>query len=309
MVDFINHCAEDLWPRVHELTVLGINHEQQHQELFLTDIKHVFASNPLKPSYCSPPAADGEVIAETTLIPIEGGLHEIGADDVAFAYDNEFPRHQVYLEDFGIHSHVVACGEYLEFIESGGYRDHTLWLSDAWALLEETKWGAPLYWRNADGVWRIMTLSGERDLDPAEPVCHVSFYEAAAYARWRGKRLPTEAEWEVAADKLSESASRGTMLEDRVFHPQKPSNASVKAHSLIGNVWEWTQSGYLPYPGYSQSRDALGEYNGKFMNNQYVLRGGSCATPRNHIRTTYRNFFQAEKRWQFTGIRLAENLK
>ncbi len=316
MEGFIENCPENIWPRVEQLTLLGINHEQQHQELFLTDIKHIFASNPLKPAY-------SESVAESSasqgigmsggnggakFLQVEGGLHEIGAKPQPFAYDNEFPRHKVYLEDFAIRSHLVTCGEFLEFIEDGGYRDHNLWLSDAWALLDQSGWEAPLYWRNADGVWRIMTLQGERDLDKDEPVCHVSFYEAAAFARWKGKRLPTEAEWEVAEEKLGNSGKRGALLEDRVFHPRVEQRDGNSPQSLIGNVWEWTQSGYLPYPGYTQSRDALGEYNGKFMNNQYVLRGGSCATPMSHIRPTYRNFFQAEKRWQFTGIRLAENL-
>jgi ergothioneine biosynthesis protein EgtB len=311
MVTLINNCSDSLWPQVRELTILGINHEQQHQELFLTDIKHIFASNPLKPAYMLSSSAELRAASANSsashFIEIAGGLHEIGARDSLFSYDNESPRHKVYLEDFGISSHLVTCGEFLEFIESGGYRDATLWLADAWTLLEETEWGAPLYWKRVDGIWQIMTLAGERELNPDEPVCHVSFYEAAAYARWKGRRLPTEAEWEVAAEKLIGSAGTGTLLEDRLFHPTASGASKGTAQSLIGNVWEWTQSGYLPYPGYSQARDALGEYNGKFMNNQYVLRGGSCATPRSHIRTTYRNFFQPEKRWQFTGIRLAQN--
>lgn len=307
MVEFIRSCPDDLWPRVRDLTVLGINHEQQHQELFLTDIKHIFASNPLRPAYQEVSNQEAGSSSELVFHAVEGGLHEIGAHDVPFAYDNESPRHQVYLEDFGIASRPVTCGEFLEFIESGGYAEVTLWLSDAWALLQEIEWRAPLYWRKVDGGWRIMTLFGERDLDLNEPVCHVSFYEAAAYARWKGKRLPTEAEWEVAERALRDAAVDGTLLDDRHYHPTSTGNAKDRIYSLIGNVWEWAQSGYLPYPGYDQARDALGEYNGKFMNNQYVLRGGSCATPRSHIRPSYRNFLQADKRWQFSGIRLAEN--
>ncbi len=309
MVELINSVSESQYSKFEQLVVLGMNHEQQHQELFVTDIKHIFSQNPLYPVYMQ-----REVVPENSsrpaikFIPFEGGVFEIGANGNGFAYDNEYPRHKTLLNDFSLSNRLVTCGEYLEFIKDKGYENHHLWLSDAWAVIEDENWRHPLYWQPTDNGWQIMTLSGLRPLDLQEPVCHVSFYEAAAYARWADKRLPTEAEWEVASQKAQHIP--GNLLDDSTFHPTAkngdPNLKNDTIQSLVGDVWEWTNSAYLPYPGYRQTKDALGEYNGKFMSNQMVLRGGSCATPRDHIRTSYRNFFQPEKRWQFTGIRLAE---
>jgi ergothioneine biosynthesis protein EgtB len=298
-------------PEVAYLVELGINHEQQHQELLITDVKHIFANDPSRPIYKE--RSYQPVTADTTNLvfhAISGGMYEIGASDPPFAYDNEFPRHRVFLDDFRIANRTVTCGEYLEFMEDNGYGDHRLWLSDGWNAVNERGWKAPMYWEKQGDDWMVMTLSGFRLIDPNEPVCHVSYYEAAAFARWADKRLPTEAEWEVAAEAKISSDTPGGFLDDQFFHPVScrcsTKDERTQFHALLGNVWEWTGSAYLSYPGYRQSRDALGEYNGKFMSDQMVLRGGSCATPQNHIRTTYRNFFQCDKRWQFTGIRLAE---
>lgn len=313
IVKLINEIDESKFEEVRKLIVLGMNHEQQHQELLVTDIKHILASNPLHPAYLEQPVSAPDAPLEAArFLSFEGGVQEIGAEESGFAYDNEYPRHRVYLNDFNLCSRPVTCGEYREFIEDNGYGDHRLWLSDGWDTLHREGWQAPLYWVKSDEDWKIMTLAGMRSLDPNEPVCHVSYFEAAAFARWAGKRLPTEAEWEVAAMTQSFDRASGHFLENRSFHPSrmKPDDRPDDdiLYSLFGDVWEWTGSAYLGYPGYKWTRDALGEYNGKFMNAQMVLRGGSCATPRDHIRPTYRNFFQSEKRWQFTGIRLAEDL-
>lgn len=316
MVRFLAEAPVDTLPRISALTTLGINHEQQHQELLITDIKHIFASNPLRPVYRErDPLGTIGTSSPHEFIPVRGGIVEIGAADGGFSYDNETPRHKIYLPDFRLGSRPITNREYLEFINDRGYSDHHLWLSDGWDTLKREGWRAPLYWEETSDGWMQMTLAGLRPVHPDEPVTHVSFYEAAAFARWAGCRLPTEAEWEIAATQAAEpdgnpDARRkevsGVFVEDSLFHPQ-PTQAHQRVFaSLFGNVWEWTQSAYLPYPGYVQTRDALGEYNGKFMNNQRVLRGGSCATPRDHIRASYRNFFQPEKRWQFTGIRLAQ---
>ena len=313
VVKLINEIDESKLPEVRKLIILGMNHEQQHQELLVTDIKHILASNPLLPAYVDRPAAPLETpLARSGYLSFEGGVHEIGAQEGGFAYDNEFPRHREYLKDFNLCSRPVTCGEYLEFIDDNGYGDHRLWLSDGWDTLHREGWHAPLYWMKGEDGWQIMTLVGPRAIDPSEPVCHVSYFEAAAFARWASKRLPTEAEWEVAAMTQSFDRASGYFLENRAYHPsrlndEKNSDEDV-LYSLFGDVWEWTGSAYLGYPGYQWTRDALGEYNGKFMNAQMVLRGGSCATPRDHIRPTYRNFFQSDKRWQFSGIRLAEDL-
>jgi len=295
--------------QVNPLVELGIHHEQQHQELLVTDIKHIYGSNPLRPVY---PTVDngGKAVAVPQCparpLDVSGGVYDIGAPGEGFAWDNERPRHRVILEDFQLMHRPVSCGEYLDFIRDRGYQNPLLWSSDGWDTVMRDKWDSPLYWENQDGLWHLWTLAGLRPLSPHEPVCHVSFYEAAAFARWAGQRLPTEQEWEVAAS-LAHPAASGCFLEDRSFHPtsfQQDDDSGGLLH-MLGNVWEWTNSAYLPYPGYRQERGPLGEYNGKFMINQMVLRGGSCATPNSHIRTSYRNFFQCEKRWQFTGIRLA----
>jgi len=299
---------EGTFSQVSPLVELGLQHEQQHQELLITDIKHILGSNPLRPVYCTSGKNGNSVGASETparLLDVSGGIHVIGAPAEGFAWDNERPRHRVILEDFQLMNQPVSCGEYLDFIRDRGYQNALLWLSDGWDAVCREGWEAPLYWENNEGQWHIWTLSGLQTLNPYEPVSHVSFYEAAAFARWAEKRLPTEEEWEVAAS-LPGSHASGSFLEDRTFHPTRSLqyNRSDGFLQMLGNVWEWANSAYLPYPGYQRERGPLGEYNGKFMINQMVLRGGSCATPQSHIRRSYRNFFQCEKRWQFSGIRL-----
>ena len=308
--DFMDQVTEDQWPEVAGLIELGIHHEQQHQELFVYDIKHILACNPLRPVYREPDTKGEAAFApDLKWIDFEGGLHQIGAEPGGFAYDNEFPRHQVFTRDFKLANHPVTCGEYLEFIRDGGYQKALLWLSDGWARVQDENWRAPLYWEGDGEDLQVITLRGRKPVDPHEPVCHVSYFEATAFARWAGKRLPTEAEWECAAQAQKTPCECGSWLESETFHPVAVKHTDTGApdtlHSMFGDVWEWTQSAYLPYPGYVQTFDALGEYNGKFMSNQMVLRGGSCATPRNHYRNTYRNFFQPEKQWPITGFRLA----
>jgi ergothioneine biosynthesis protein EgtB len=302
MVRLIDCMPDQQWPDVAFRATLGIHHEQQHQELLLTDIKHIFASQPLCPVYqdtgrgvsAPPPAPAWHEFA--------GGLYEIGHAGEAFCYDNETPRHRVYLEDFRLASRPITNGEYLEFMADDGYRRPEYWLSEGWRTVRERSWEAPLYWEYGDGGWRHMTLAGMRAVDEHEPVCHVSYYEADAYARWAGRRLPTEAEWEVAARQATVTGNlQGT---DR-YHPMAAQGAGMR--QLYGDVWEWTQSPYVAYPGFRPLAGTLGEYNGKFMCNQIVLRGGSCATPAGHIRASYRNFFYPADRWQFSGIRLADD--
>jgi ergothioneine biosynthesis protein EgtB len=291
---------------------LGLNHEQQHQELALTDIKHAFFSNPLHPAYC---ASSGAVKTE---LPPAGppwhafgsGLAEIGCAPHAtnptdFCFDNETPRHKVYLEAFQIAKRMVTCHEYLDFIADGAYSRPEFWLSEGWDTLRQLGWEAPLYWERDpkdETGWRVFTLQGWRSLEAllATPVCHVSFFEADAYARWRGCRLPTEAEWESVASRVP---LQGNLLDTARLHPATATGAGVE--QLFGDCWEWTASPYTGYPGYKPLPGALGEYNGKFMSSQMILRGGSCVTPASHLRATYRNFFQPATRWQFSGIRLA----
>ena len=283
------------------LVETGFAHEQQHQELILTDIKHVLGRNPLFPAY------DGELpIADDESAPAcwtdhPGGLVSIGFDGDRFAFDNERPRHQTWLEPFAMCSRLVTNGEYLEFIDSGGYADPRWWLSDGWMERQLQGWNAPLYWHQQDSGWCIFTLGGLRHLRSEEPVSHVSYYEADAFARWANARLPTEAEWESVA---STRPHQGNLQESGFLHPMQVSDHSGQ---YFGDVWEWTQSPYVAYPGFHPNEGSLGEYNGKFMCNQLVLRGGSCLTPRDHIRATYRNFFPANSRWQFAGFRLARN--
>jgi ergothioneine biosynthesis protein EgtB len=283
---------------------LGLNHEQQHQELILTDIKHTMAQNPLRPAYREGAAP----ISDREAPPLEwrslpGGLHWIGHNGQGFSFDNEGPRHRVYLEEFELASRPVTNGDFLAFIEDGGYSRPEIWLSDGWNCASAQGWEAPLYWERCDGSWWMMTLGGFRPVVWSEPVCHVSYYEADAYARWAGARLPTEAEWETA---VREEEVRGNFLESGILHPRTSPDGTGLAQ-CFGDVWEWTQSPYTPYPGMQPAAGALGEYNAKFMCNQIVLRGGSCATPGTHIRPTYRNFFPPEARWQFSGIRLARS--
>jgi ergothioneine biosynthesis protein EgtB len=283
---------------------LGLSHEQQHQELILTDSKHALAINPLRPVYRE--GVGKPVNAEVP--PIDwsmhaGGLIWCGHDGQGFVFDNEGPRHRVYLEPFQISSRPVTSGEFLAFIEDGGYDRPELWLSDGWNAVKTHRWRAPLYWEQVAGAWWLSTMGGFRRLTNAEPACHVSYYEADAFARWAGARLPTEFEWESVA---LERELNGNFLESGRFHPQ-PALDGAGVAPFYGDVWVWTQSPYVPYPGARPTAGALGEYNAKFMCNQLVLRGGSCATPASHIRATYRNFFPPEARWQFTGIRLAKD--
>ncbi len=341
-----------------QLVEIGLHHEQQHQELLFTDLKNILFQNPLLPTYLSQSATIlPAAVSRPRFLEIAEGVYSIGIDgsEPGFAYDNESPRHKTYLNAYRIADRPLSCGEFLEFVRDGGYFDFRHWLSDGWAKVCGEGWRAPLYWlpRDADSSltalsqadmrdadFEIFTLGGVRALDPDEPVCHISYYEAAAYASWAGKRLPTEAEWEVAAERLraqpaddanvagSAGHSVAVPFPER-YHPAPAqsflkanatpdggaddsaiaggSDSATQALQMFGDVWEWTGSAYLAYPGYRSLDGALGEYNGKFMSDQMVLRGGSCATPAGHIRATYRNFFQPFQRWQFSGMRLAED--
>ncbi|MBB4079350.1 ergothioneine biosynthesis protein EgtB [Lewinella aquimaris] len=295
-------------PTVESLTVLGLNHEQQHQELLLTDIKYILGTNPLYPTYRQTGDRAATPVPDLTYHQIAAGRYGIGYAGDGFRWDNELSRHEVLLQDFGIASRLVTNGEYLRFMEDDGYDRFELWQMEgiAWARELETK--APLYWHQTDDGWKQYTLNrGMTDVDPGLPVTHISWYEADAYARWAGVRLPTEFEWEAACNQLSPTVPQsGNWAERKDYHPTAATGP--EDHQLLGHTWEWTNSAYLPYPRYPRPEGALGEYNGKFMINQMVLRGGSCATPLSHIRPTYRNFFQTDKRWQFTGIRLAKDL-
>ena len=286
---------------------LGLHHEQQHQELLLTDVKHLLAQNPLRPAYRAdlPEPAAAEAPAHGWR-RIDSGIRSLGHDGGGFRFDNETPRHDALIQPAELGSRLVTNAEFLDFIDDRGYARPELWLSDGWATVQERGWGAPGYWERVDGAWQLLTLGGPRPLAPAEPVCHVSYYEADAYARWAGARLPSEMEWEVAA---RERPLVGNFVESGLLHPAPAgaSGASRGPAQLFGDVWEWTRSAYAPYPGYDPPAGALGEYNGKFMCNQQVLRGGSCASSRSHLRATYRNFFYPDARWQFSGIRLARD--
>ena len=288
--------------RLAEMIELGLNHEQQHQELILTDLKHALSRNPLLPAYQAPRAHAGAAPAPMRWTALPDGVRQIGHDGGGFSFDNERPRHRVFVGDCELAERLVTNSEYQAFIADGGYRRPELWLSEGWDLREAQGWQAPLYWIERDGGWSQFTLEGARALEPDEPVTHVSYYEADACARWSGARLPTEAEWETVA------AGRepvGNFLESARLHPAPPGAAA--GGQFFGDAWEWTASSYAPYPGFRTPEGAVGEYNGKFMVNQYVLRGGSCATPATHVRASYRNFFPAAARWQFSGIRLARD--
>ena len=278
--------------------VLGINHEQQHQELFLTDIKHVLSCNPLRPAYdesLKSPAS--KVPGEYSYTTGATGIHQVGATGSGFAFDCETPRHDTLLHGHRIGNRLITNGEYREFIDDGGYEDSNLWLSDGWATVNQQGWDRPLYW--SEDLQSAFTLGGQRDIDPDAPVCHVSYYEADAYARWAGARLPTEFEWEVATDN---KPIDGNFVESRHLHP-----IAGDHDQFFGDVWEWCSSSYAPYPGFVPLEGSLGEYNGKFMCNQMTVRGGSCVTAQDHIRASYRSFFYPDARWQFLGFRLAKD--
>jgi ergothioneine biosynthesis protein EgtB len=320
LLELLQELAPAELEKLAPILVLGLHHEQQHQELILTDLKHVLSCNPLRPAY----RPDLQVSATTEKVPelewlsYPEGIYWIGLEETGqpkavfdFAFDNEGPYHRQFVPAFQLASRLVTNGEYLEFIEAGGYTRPDLWLSDGWYTVQQEGWQAPLYWEKQDGHWWFFTLGGMREVNPAEPVCHLSYYEADAFARWAGARLPTEAEWELVAREVSPEP--GNFVEAGAFHPvplspEKITANKAKPSQLYGDVWEWTQSAYLPYPGYAPAEGALGEYNGKFMCNQFVLRGGSCATSLSHIRPTYRNFFPPSARWQFSGLRLARDL-
>ena len=297
--------SDDLKHDAVELVTLGINHEQQHQELIITDVKNGLWTNPLRPAYRA--TLEGyETISPAQALPLEwrdfpGGVYPIGFEGVGFRFDNEGPRHDVYLEPYRLASRLTTNAEYLQFMRDGGYSRAELWLSDGWDWVRNNQWNAPLYWEQRDGEWWHYTIDGMNPVAMNEPVCHVSYYEADAFARWAGARLATEFEWEVAA---SACPVAGNLLESGALRPRAAESAGPLAQ-MFGDAWEWTASAYLPYPNFKPAAGAVGEYNGKFMCNQMVLRGGSCATPQSHIRATYRNFFPPHARWQFMGIRLA----
>ncbi|MEX2671674.1 MAG: ergothioneine biosynthesis protein EgtB [Phycisphaeraceae bacterium] len=305
---------------LHKILEIGLQHEQQHQELMLTDVKHLLSLNPIQPPYRTRPthvsaepshplrASDNGNrgaggVEELNYITVPHSIFWLGHRGVGFAFDNEGPRHKVYLDAFEIGDRLITNAEYLAFMADGGYERPELWLDEGWQHVQSQGWRAPLYWRESDGSWEVYTLDGTVALAPDEPVCHISFFEADAYARWAGARLPTEAEWEAAS---VTAPIEGHFAEADHLHPQPVASTTPSyPRQMFGDVWQWTASAYLPYRGFRPPAGALGEYNGKFMCNQFVLRGGSCVTPRSHIRRTYRNFFPPESRWQFSGIRLA----
>ena len=289
-----------------DLIILGVNHEEQHQELILTDLKYLLSLNPLKPFYQKNWPLTPITARKPVWHAFQGGVVEAGYAGDAFAFDNETPRHKTYVHPFELASHPVTHGDFLAFVEDGGYRRPDLWLSLGWDAVQAHGWEAPLYWEEREEKWHTFTLHGMVPIDPNTPLCHVSYFEADAFARWAGARLPTEFEWELASSNVS---VEGNFVDSNALHPLALRDApdAPGLAQMFGDVWEWTQSSYAPYPGFKTANGAIGEYNGKFMCNQYVLRGGSCATPKRHIRPTYRNFFPADARWQFSGLRLARD--
>jgi ergothioneine biosynthesis protein EgtB len=319
MAKLIATTPADCWSELGPLVELGLNHEQQHQELILMDIKHVLSLNPLSPAYVEAPTRTSETAPPIEWLLFDGGLVEIGHDGSSFAFDNEGPRHRLWLEPFQLASRLSTCGEYLAFVQDGGYRRPELWLSEGWTTVQREGWRVPLYWREdpdskkGGGAFSLFTLHGERPLDPAEPVAHLSFYEADAFARWSGRRLPTEAEWEAAqtcgkqaSAEAGAAAKAVSSLAAPAFHP-RPAAPISGLQQTSGELWQWTASAYGPYPRYRPAKGAIGEYNGKFMSSQMVLRGGCVATPEGHARPTYRNFFPPAARWAFSGVRLADD--
>ena len=292
---------------VAELLELGCHHEQQHQELLLTDILHLFAQNPLRPAYKVPAPSQSQERSSrpASYLPVVGGIVKIGHDAEGFAFDCEGPCHREFLESFQLADRPVTNQEWLEFISDGGYLDARLWLSEGWAKVGAEGWSAPLYWEKRDDEFWTMTLRGAQKVDLAAPVVHVSYFEADAFATWAGRRLPTEAEWEHAARPLSQV---GNFADSGHLQPRPPSSSDGDLRQMFGDVWEWTRSAFSPYPRFRAVEGAVGEYNGKFMSGQFVLRGGSCVTPPGHIRPSYRNFFPPDARWQFSGVRLAEDM-
>jgi len=305
VLELIEKADEKIYNEFAPIIEIGLNHEQQHQELLLTDIKHVLSINPLNPVYSEREIIIKNEFPKIKWINFDGGVYEIGNEGNEFCYDNETPLHKEFLNPFILANRLVTNGEFIEFIEDGGYKNAPLWLSDGWAVIENERLNAPFYWEKKDGEWWNFTLNGFRKVNPAEPVTHISYYEADAYASWRNLRLPTEAEWEVAS---REYDYEGNFVDEEIFHPVGLQNDRDGLNQMYGDVWEWTRSPYSPYPGFKPLPGALGEYNGKFMSNQMVLRGGSCATSKSHIRNTYRNFFPPHSRWQFMGLRLAKDV-
>ncbi|WP_416825484.1 ergothioneine biosynthesis protein EgtB [Ectobacillus polymachus] len=305
VLNLLKQSDDEQLSKLSPIIEIGINHEQQHQELLFTDIKYNFYVNPLRPVYREKLSLSVGVEEPLNWERFEGGIVEIGHDGDEFSFDNEGPRHKVWLDPYRLASRPVTNGEFIAFIEDGGYEEVKYWLSDGWLTVKEEGWNAPLYWEKADGVWHHFTLSGMRKVNENEPVTHVSYYEASAYASWAGWRLPTEVEWENA---FVNKEIKGNFAESDYYHTAGDTKDKGGLSRGFGDVWEWTMSPYMPYPGNKPLEGALGEYNAKFMANQMVLRGGSCVTPSSHIRLTYRNFFPLEKRWQFSGFRLAGDL-
>lgn len=305
---FVSTVPPGAYGKVSKMLEVGINHEEQHQELLLMDIKRNFFENPIRPQYYNhQPSTNSHLGSDVVWINIPSGISRIGVEKNSkyFAYDHEKDAHSVLIESCMLSSHLVTNDEFIGFIEEGGYDNPLLWLSDGWDLKEKEKWECPLYWEKQGRNWWTMTLSGMVPLDLAAPVCHISYYEAQAYAKWKGCRLPTEAEWEVAASKEKQYSH---FLEDGDFDPLPPDDEHEMFSQIHGTLWEWTQSAFLPYPRFEKFHGGLSEYNEKFMCNQLVMRGGSCITPRRHYRPTYRNFYYPHMRWQYAGIRLAKDL-
>ncbi len=302
--DLVTAVDEGTLDKLTPVLELGFHHEQQHQELLLMDIKHVLSRNPLRPVYSGLPSS-AATPDQLGWVDVEGGLVEVGHDGDGFRFDNEEPRHRVWLEPFRLADRLVTNGEWLEFMAGGGYSRHDLWLSDGWGQVQANTWRAPLYWVELDGVWFEHTLNGTWPVNPGLPVSHVSFFEAEAYATWAGKRLPTEAEWEHAVVTDGQPVA-GNLSDSETFHPRAAGPGNGRLRQVYGDCWEWTSSAYHPYPGYHHAEGAIGEYNGKFMSNQMVLRGGCALTPEGHARATYRNFFPHAARWALSGVRLAD---